>query len=125
MAQRAHHERDRTLHEEFKRRIKTQTVLPSADTAAMLFWALLASGQINMRKVDGWQSLATKPIDQPVGGDAVPHVDIPRLIRLNQAGRLSFDGLITHEFPLDDINAALDLVRSGAAGRVLVNIAQK
>ena len=54
------------LHEEFKRRIKTQTVLPSADTAAMLFWALLASGQINMRKVDGWQSLATKPIDQPI-----------------------------------------------------------
>jgi transposase-like protein len=52
------------LHEEFKRRIKTQTVLPSADTAAMLFWALLASGQISMRKVDGWQTLATKPIDQ-------------------------------------------------------------
>ena len=54
------------LHEEFKRRIKTQTVLPSADTAAMLFWALLASGQINMRKVDGWQTLATAPIDQPI-----------------------------------------------------------
>ena len=54
------------LHEEFKRRIKTQTVLPSADTAAMLFWALLASGQINMRKVDGWITLATKPIDQPI-----------------------------------------------------------
>ena len=54
------------LHEEFKRRIKTQTVLPSADTAAMLFWALLASGQINMRKVDGWQTLATKPTDQPI-----------------------------------------------------------
>jgi putative transposase len=52
------------LHEEFKRRIKTQTVLPSAETAAMLFWALLASGQINMRKVDGWQTLATKPIAQ-------------------------------------------------------------
>jgi len=40
-----------------KRRIKTQTVLPSAETAAMLFWALLASGQIIMRKVDGWQTL--------------------------------------------------------------------
>src|ERR1700681_2763706 len=52
------------LHEEFKRRIKTQTVLPSAETAAMLFWALLASGQTNMRKVDGWKTLATKPIDQ-------------------------------------------------------------
>ena len=54
------------LHEEFKRRIKTQTVLPSADTAAMLFWSLLASGQINMRKVDGWETLATQPIDQPI-----------------------------------------------------------
>ena len=54
------------LHEEFKRRIKTQTVLPSAETAAMLFWALLASGQINMRKVDGWKTLTEKPIAQPI-----------------------------------------------------------
>ena len=52
------------LHEEFKRRIKTQTVLPCAETAAMLFWALMASGQIIMRKVVGWQSLAEKPADQ-------------------------------------------------------------
>jgi putative transposase len=28
-----------------------------AETAAMLFWALLAAGQITMRKVDGWQTL--------------------------------------------------------------------
>ena len=51
------------LDEESKRMIKTQTVLPSADTAAMLLWALLASGQICMRKVDGSQTLAAKPID--------------------------------------------------------------
>ena len=54
------------LHEEFKRRIKTQTVLPSAETAAMLFWALFASGQITMRKVDGWQSIEQKCSDQPI-----------------------------------------------------------
>ena len=54
------------LHEEFKRRIKTQTVLPSVDTAAMLFWALLASGQINMRKVDGWQTITENFIGQPI-----------------------------------------------------------
>ena len=54
------------LHEEFKRRIKTQTVLPSAETAALLFWALLASGQITMRKVDGWNTLADKPSAQPI-----------------------------------------------------------
>jgi putative transposase len=52
------------IEKEFKRRIKTQTVLPSAETAAMLFWALLASGQIIMRKVDGWQSMAEKPTVQ-------------------------------------------------------------
>jgi Zn-dependent alcohol dehydrogenase len=33
------------------------------------------------------------------------------------------DGLITHEFPLDQINEALDVVRSGAAGRVLLQVA--
>ena len=49
------------LHEEFKRRIKTQAVLPSAETAAMPFWALLASGQITMRKVDGWRTLSEQP----------------------------------------------------------------
>ena len=54
------------LHEEFKRRIKTQTVLPSAETAAMLFWALLASGQITMRKVDGWPTLAEEIVARPV-----------------------------------------------------------
>jgi len=56
------------------------------------------------------------------GGDCRPDVDIPRIIRLNAAGRMSFDGLITHEFTLDHINDALDVVRSGEAGRVLVNV---
>ena len=29
----------------------------------MLFWALLASGQITMRRVDGWQTLKCSPTD--------------------------------------------------------------
>ena len=37
------------LNEEFRRCIKTQTVL---------LWALLASGQITMRKVDGLETLS-------------------------------------------------------------------
>jgi S-(hydroxymethyl)glutathione dehydrogenase / alcohol dehydrogenase len=56
------------------------------------------------------------------GGEAVPHIDIPRILRLVQAGRISFNGIITHEFSLDRINEALDTVRGGAAGRVLLNI---
>ncbi len=50
------------LNEEFRRRIKTQTVLPCAETVPMLLWALMASGQIQMRKVDGWETLS-QPIE--------------------------------------------------------------
>ncbi len=54
------------LHEEFKRRIKTQCLLPCAETACMLFWALLASGQITLRRVDGWETLHVAPADEPL-----------------------------------------------------------
>jgi hypothetical protein len=43
-------------------RIKTQCLLPCAETASMVFWGLLAIGQITLRKVDGWRSLAQAPI---------------------------------------------------------------
>jgi hypothetical protein len=49
------------LHEKFKRRIKTQAVPPNAEIAAVRFWALLSSGQIVTRKVDGWQNLFKRP----------------------------------------------------------------
>ena len=32
----------------------------------MLFWALLAAGQITMRKVDGWQTVSQNIADKPV-----------------------------------------------------------
>jgi len=41
---------------------KTQTLPPQAETAAMLFWALLASDQINRLKVDGRQTLSATTI---------------------------------------------------------------
>jgi hypothetical protein len=31
----------------------------------MLFWALMASGQITMRRVGGWQTLDQVPVKQP------------------------------------------------------------
>ena len=56
------------------------------------------------------------------GGESEPHLDIPRYIRLFEHGKLSLEGLVTHEFPLDEINPAIDLVRSGYSGRVLVRM---
>ena len=69
------------LHEEFKRRIKTQTVLPSAETAAMLFWALLGAGQITMRKVDGWQTLTQSSPTSPLTSRPDPISLLDRRLR--------------------------------------------
>ena len=46
------------LHEEFRRRVKTQGSLPSEDAALVLLFSLVASGQIRLRKIDGWRKIA-------------------------------------------------------------------
>ena len=56
------------------------------------------------------------------GGDAIPDLEIPRYIRLMESDKMTLDGLITHEFGLDEINEALDLFRSGEAGRIVIRI---
>lgn len=56
------------------------------------------------------------------GGDSKPHEDIPRIAKLANAGLLNLNGLVTHEFPLEQINDAIALVRSGEAGRVLLRM---
>jgi S-(hydroxymethyl)glutathione dehydrogenase/alcohol dehydrogenase len=58
------------------------------------------------------------------GGDAIPDLEIPRYIRLMASKKMTLDGLITHEFGLDDVNDALDLFRSGEAGRIVINLNQ-
>ena len=56
------------------------------------------------------------------GGGAVPHVEIPRLIRLVNQGRMKLEGQFTHEFSLANINGAIAALHSGEAGRVLLNL---
>jgi len=47
------------LNEEFRRRVKTQGSLPTEDAALILFFGLVASGQITLRKIDGYTKIAT------------------------------------------------------------------
>jgi len=56
------------------------------------------------------------------GGNAKPDKDIPRYINLIKAKKMSLEGLITNEFSLEEINQALDLFRSGNAGRILIDL---
>jgi len=46
------------LHEEFRRRVKTQGSLPDEDAAVVLLFSLVVSGQIKLRRIDGWQKIA-------------------------------------------------------------------
>jgi transposase-like protein len=45
------------LNGEFRRRVKTQGSLPSAQAAEFLLFGLIISGQIRMRRINGWQDL--------------------------------------------------------------------
>jgi transposase-like protein len=46
------------LNEEFRRRVKTQCSFPGESSATALLFALVASGRIKLRKLDGWTKLA-------------------------------------------------------------------
>jgi putative transposase len=46
------------LHEEFRRRVKTQGSLPTEDAALVLLFSLVVSGQIKLRRIDGWRKIA-------------------------------------------------------------------
>lgn len=59
------------------------------------------------------------------GGRFSPSQDIPRYVRMWQNGLLNIEGLVTHRFPLSEINTGLDLVRSGQAGRVMIDCADQ
>jgi len=56
------------------------------------------------------------------GGSCLPHIDIPRYVQLTTQGILKLDGLITHEFSLDQINEAITLMKSGTSGRILIKM---
>jgi transposase-like protein len=45
------------LNGEFRRRVNTQGSLPSAQAAELLLFGLIISGQIRMRRIDGWREL--------------------------------------------------------------------
>lgn len=51
------------LNGEFRRRVKTQGSLPNASAAERLLFGVLASGQIRMRRIDGWKELGRIPED--------------------------------------------------------------
>ena len=56
------------------------------------------------------------------GGDTSPAVDIPRYLNLYQKGKLKLDRIITHRYPLAEVNTALDRIRAGEVGRAILTM---
>jgi putative transposase len=45
------------INEEFRRRTKTQSSLPSSDSVLLLLFGLLRSGAVKLRTIDGWNEM--------------------------------------------------------------------
>lgn len=61
-----------------------------------------------------------KIIKASQGGQTSPTEDIPRYLKLYKKGKINIDKIITHEFDLDNINDAINLLKSGQAGRIMI-----
>lgn len=66
------------------------------------------AGRIMYREMEIMGSLGCRP------------VDYPRLIEMVAAGRIKVKELVSNRFPLEDLNKAFDLLRSGAGLRSVV-----
>lgn len=68
----------------------------------------LNSGKVMYREMDVIGSLGCRP------------VDYPRVIELARRGQIKVVELVTHRFPLDQINQAFDTLRAGEAIRAVI-----
>jgi alcohol dehydrogenase len=55
-------------------------------------------------------------------GSAKPEVDFLTTLAVYRSRRLPIERLITHRLTLDDVNAAIDLMLTGEALRVVLDI---
>jgi S-(hydroxymethyl)glutathione dehydrogenase/alcohol dehydrogenase len=64
-----------------------------------------------------------KQITGSYGGEATPHIDIPRYYRLYREGRLNLKALITRRFNLREVNEAIAGMRDGSiSGRCIIRM---
>ena len=56
-------------------------------------------------------------------GSSRPERDFPQILDLYRRGRLPLDRLVTHTLPLEDVGSAFELLRSGEAIRVVLDLA--
>lgn len=56
------------------------------------------------------------------GGETDPDYDIPQYAEQILSGKLKLDDMITHVFPLEGLSQALNLLKNGNAGRIILEM---
>lgn len=74
--------------------------------------ASLNAARLMFRELDLVGSLGCRPVDYPA------------IIRMVARGTLKLDPVVTNRFPLEGINEALDVLRSGNGFRTIIKVAQ-
>jgi 6-hydroxycyclohex-1-ene-1-carbonyl-CoA dehydrogenase len=72
----------------------------------------LNAARLMFRELDIVGSLGCRPVDYPA------------IIRMVASGALRVEPVVTHRFALEDINLALDILRSGEGLRTVIKVAQ-
>lgn len=68
------------------------------------------------------QHYCGKTVLDSQGGQTNPSRDIPRYLNLFKLGKLDLAPLITHRYPLTQINKAVETVKSGMCGKVILEM---
>lgn len=56
------------------------------------------------------------------GGSTIPDLDFPRYLELLRLKKIDSKTLVTHRYPLSEIDQAFETLKSGNAGRILINV---
>jgi S-(hydroxymethyl)glutathione dehydrogenase/alcohol dehydrogenase len=72
--------------------------------------------------IDPFDLIKGKKIVGTWGGETQPELDIPRYAELYLSGKFNMHKLITHEYSLQNVNEAFDVLDNGGGGRILVSM---
>ena len=56
------------------------------------------------------------------GGNTNPDLDIPRYLKLFDLGLIDISKIVTHRYRLSEINTAINVLKSGIAGRIMIDL---
>jgi Zn-dependent alcohol dehydrogenase len=94
-----------------------------SDSGRCILVSLPKSGtSLSIKDPNGLFGANGKIIKTTQAGGFEPDRDIPRFLSLYQKGKIDYKSIITHRFKLNEINQALETLRSSKSGRILIDI---